>query len=143
MILNPTIIDKSARFMLSWNNRPKDIDLYLKNMSNGQIVYYKTKSFPPMKLDIDKTQGFGPETITLSETATGLFWLYAINFSKTDGALYQSGAKVEVFNSDGLLNTINIPTAPHAATVDFWDILVYDADARKIVKTNNSIGKPI
>lgn len=56
-----------ARFVLSWGNKPDDLDLHLKSDSY-HISYRKTRNIKDkVKLDRDAMKGFGPETITLNE----------------------------------------------------------------------------
>jgi len=55
----------SARFVLSWDTKPLDLDLHLKS-DDFHISYRKTRDITnTVKLDRDARKGFGPETITL------------------------------------------------------------------------------
>jgi len=57
----------SARFVLSWDTKPLDLDLHLKS-NEYHISYRKTKDIAnTVKLDRDARKGFGPETITLNK----------------------------------------------------------------------------
>ena len=56
---------KSARFVLSWGKKPRDLDLHLVAKSY-HISYRNTKSIPhKVRLDKDTTNGYGAETITV------------------------------------------------------------------------------
>jgi uncharacterized protein YfaP (DUF2135 family) len=55
-----------ARVVLSWSDKPKDLDLHLK--SNDFHISYRNKNGAAGKasLDRDSMRGFGPETITIN-----------------------------------------------------------------------------
>ncbi|MBT5934485.1 hypothetical protein [Sulfurimonas sp.] len=57
----------SARFALSWDKKPSDLDIHLKS-DNYHISYRTTKSIANrVKLDRDAMKGYGPETITVDK----------------------------------------------------------------------------
>jgi len=56
---------QSARFVLSWGDKPSDLDLHLV-ANNYHISYRNTKNIPSTaRLDKDTTNGYGAETITV------------------------------------------------------------------------------
>ena len=57
----------SARFALSWSDKPADLDLHLK-ANSYHISFRKTKNIAnTVKLDRDAMRGYGPETITVDK----------------------------------------------------------------------------
>lgn len=64
-LMSKSLPINSARFVLSWGDKPKDLDLHLK-ANNYHISFRKTKNIAnTVKLDRDTMKGYGPETITL------------------------------------------------------------------------------
>jgi uncharacterized protein YfaP (DUF2135 family) len=66
-LLTKAIPINSARFILSWGNTPKDLDLHL--ISDDFHISYRNKSgaLHKAKLNQDAMHGYGPETITLNK----------------------------------------------------------------------------
>ncbi|MCW8838621.1 MAG: hypothetical protein OQJ77_00710 [Thiovulaceae bacterium] len=64
-LISKNIPKKSARFVLSWGEKPMDLDLHLKaNMYH--VSHKNTQDVKGLaKLDRDSRRGYGPETITL------------------------------------------------------------------------------
>jgi len=78
-------------------------------------------SCPFALLDTDALFGFGPETITISQRFPGTY-MYAVHrFSDDPPTL--AGARVEVFDSTGLIATF---TAPTEGTGEWWHVLTID-----------------
>ena len=75
-------------------------------------VYFEKKHGKDANLDVDDTNGFGPETITIKEKAQGERYVYAVhNFSdknrSNSRALGNSRAKVMVYVGETLIKTYN------------------------------------
>jgi tetratricopeptide (TPR) repeat protein len=80
----------------------------------GNHVYFSHMRGTDAMLDVDNTQGFGPETITLARKHVGERYVYAVhNFSdRTDpqsARLSMSGAKVFVYVGQTLVKTYYVP----------------------------------
>jgi len=134
-VLSPVTTDKSARFVLTWGTDPADLDLYMVNTITNAICYFRAKSVELMKLDVDKTTGRGPETITLAEGATAKYRLMARRYGNA-GLMNTSGAKMDVYREGRLISTINIASAPVALDASLWDIGFYDATTGNVEVTN-------
>jgi len=79
----------SARFILSWGNKPKDLDLHLKS-DDFHISYRKTRSIAnKVKLDRDARQGYGPETITLTKLRSDKTYKVLIHRYSNEGNINQ------------------------------------------------------
>jgi len=73
----------SARFILTWKDKPKDLDLHL--VSDDFHISYRNKNGASYKakLDRDSTKGYGPETITLDLLdKTKEYKVYIYKYSK-------------------------------------------------------------
>jgi hypothetical protein len=121
-------VDKTVRFVLTWGDKPKDMDIYMTNLKTKNTVFFRVREAEKMKFDVDKTTGHGPETITLNEGADGKYQVYARRYS-TDAHIKDSAAKLEVYKEGSRVQSINIPLTNIAGDVQFWDILIYDAIA--------------
>jgi hypothetical protein len=131
IILSPIVEGKGIRIVLQWNVAPKDLDLYCQNVRTGEIVYYRNKVVGPVNLDVDNTQGKGPETITVKDIATDAYKVVVRNFSK-EVPLSSSGAKVDVTIGDRLAQSVTVPSGAGEA----WEVLTVDATNGQIVLTN-------
>ena len=66
-LMSKELPSKSARFVLSWGNKPQDLDIHLKS-KNYHISFRKIKSIEnKVNLDRDSMHGYGPETITVDK----------------------------------------------------------------------------
>jgi uncharacterized protein YfaP (DUF2135 family) len=101
------------RIVLSWDEQPNDIDSHLSYP--GGYVCYHQKDAVYANLDVDDTDSFGPETITISKKIEGKKYVYAVhNFSDRnttdDNRLSTvSNAKVYVYIGNSLIKTYYIP----------------------------------
>ena len=74
----------SARFVLSWDNKPLDLDLHLKS-NNFHISYRTTRNIAnTVTLDRDARKGFGPETITLNKLDKNDYYRVIVNRFSND-----------------------------------------------------------
>ncbi len=100
------------RIVLSWGATPPDLDSHL--WYNNAHVYFSKKEGPQANLDVDDTDSYGPETITIEEKKPGTEYYYAVHdFTNIDhphaNALSQSEAKVFVYVGQSLVKTYYVP----------------------------------
>lgn len=100
------------RIVLTWGEYPADLDSHLSYPGNH--IYFDHKVGADANLDVDDTDSFGPETITITKKRLGESYLYAVqdfsNFGKPDSsALSASGAKVFVYVGSSLVRTYSVP----------------------------------
>ena len=76
-----------------------------------------------VSLDVDDTYQYGPETTTISTVRAGMYRYSVHNYSTQSSAgaagIASSPAKVEVYDSNGLVNTF---IAPAAGTGNTWRV---------------------
>jgi hypothetical protein len=98
--------------VLQWGAEPRDLDSYLWLPSGGNpIAYFNAGSCsaaPFACLDRDDTDGFGPETITISQLGSGTF-TYAVNIFGGTGTFASSPATVTVFIGNQQVATFTAP----------------------------------
>lgn len=114
VVLSPMVeSDREARIILTWGQDPSDLDSHLFG-PGGHIAYYSMTSGDG-SLDVDDTDGFGPETITITSvdpTATYNYWVHHYTGA---GTIASSGAQVNV-NYGGLTYAFSAP----AEAIDSW-----------------------
>ena len=103
--ISPVPQDGEIRLVLNWGEKPSDLDSHIKTPEiEGQSyhILYSNKGssdqIPFVKLDIDDTSGFGPETFTISQTFEGIYSYYIYQYS-SDETLSNSNATVNIYNS--------------------------------------------
>ncbi len=101
-----------VRIVLSWGSEPQDLDSHL--WYKNQHVYYNSKESPNAQLDVDDTDGYGPETVTIREKVFGDEYVYAVHdytnrMSTSSTGLANSSAKVFVYIGQSLVKTYYVP----------------------------------
>jgi stress response protein SCP2 len=109
--LSPVLPPDGWRVVLTWASRPRDLDSYVYFGTNQRCkVYYSRKYMScggvDVTLDVDDTNGNGPETVTFSKVSTSCrsqttckFIFKVNNYSKNPSFL-DSQVKVVVYNGD-------------------------------------------
>lgn len=85
------------RIVLSWGANPEDLDSHLWT-PDGEHIWYGNTVGENADLDVDDTDGYGPETITIRKLVEGTY-VYAVKHFSGEGTL--QGAQVEIFNPMG------------------------------------------
>jgi hypothetical protein len=133
VFVSPILVSNEVRVVLTWNATPKDLDSHLEYGSSTcqdggskcQVVYnQKSRLNGDLTLDVDVTRGYGPETVTIKNTAWNQSRLgYSVYNFSNDGTISNSGAIVKVFKSSGLVRTYN---ASSSQTQRWWQIFCLD-----------------
>lgn len=104
------------RLVLVWDRNPADLDLHLVKEGVYHISYrhLKRSEDGTVVLDRDDTNGFGPETVTLSRTDiqadyTCFVHDYTNGGSTTSRQLSGSKASVYVYNNNELIKIFPVP----------------------------------
>jgi tetratricopeptide (TPR) repeat protein len=100
------------RIVLTWGEQPKDLDSHL--WYNDQHVFFREKESPDAQLDVDDTDSYGPETITIENKIFGKEYYYAVHdfthiSEPNSSALSNSSAKVFVYIGQSLVKTYYVP----------------------------------
>ncbi|BBP02454.1 tetratricopeptide repeat protein [Sulfuriferula nivalis] len=101
------------RIVLNWGATPPDLDSHLLFKNNH--IFFQNKNGTDALLDVDDTDGYGPETTTIMRKHDGERYVYAVHsFSNyadtTTHDLSNSGAKVFVYVGQTLIRTYYVPT---------------------------------
>ncbi len=123
--LSPTLASGQYRFVLTWGELPEDLDSHLKTPSIEGTTYHvywdnqgSATSPPYAILDIDDITSYGPETTTIYDLLPGDYHYYIYNYSGNPDII-TSNAVVQIYNENGLLQTLQVPTT---GTGRYWDI---------------------
>ncbi len=144
--MSPLISGTSTiRLVLSWGANPADLDSHLETPPISGVPYHvffanpgSQSNAPFAELDVDDVTGFGPETITITNTFPGTYVYYIHRFSGT-GTIAGSGATVQVYTEAGLVNTV---TAPATGVGDYWDVFQIDGATRTVSLINAFSANP-
>ena len=113
--LSPEIPIRHVRMVLDWGESPRDLDAHLEKQNEYHISYRnkkRTKDGTAM-LDPDDTNGFGPETITVTSLDYNGKYEYRIedfsNRNKKSDKLSKSGAEVKVYAKGRMMHHFKVP----------------------------------
>lgn len=121
--LSPVLNDlNSMRIVLNWGQKPDDLDSHLSYAD--QHIFWRKKQGIQANLDVDDTNSYGPETITIDKRLNNQYYVYSVhNFSFRDqpnsNSLTNSQAKVMVYVGESLIRSYYIPTAQ---TGNLWTV---------------------
>ncbi len=117
------------RIVLTWGLAPADLDSHLtgpEGNGNRFHMYFSNKNPNQyVSLDTDERYSYGPETTTISGFFDGVYRFsvhnYTDKYEATAGnGIKSSPAKVELYDSDGLVQTFNPPT--FSGNGDTWKV---------------------
>ena len=120
--LSPILEDNEYRIVLTWAAAPRDLDSHLDIYENGTRKYHVYYGYTKVredgeviaKLDVDDTNGYGPETVTVTVFADKdrTYTYYIHCFTSTPAGFpqfFDSDAVVNVYRGDELVKTYEIP----------------------------------
>lgn len=153
--ISPTMRELDGmRIVLSWGAEPLDIDAHL--LYADEHIFWDKKTGNDAHLDVDDTDGFGPETVTITKKHHGLKYVYAVHdFSaydngkpgNTNDLSKISSAKVFIYIGSTLIKTYEVPkTTPGTMWLPFYidengNIVDINEFSTGIARTSNSISK--
>lgn len=127
------------RIVLSWSATPGDLDSYLSGpqLPSGTFeVSFRTKSAGGSTLDTDASYGYGPETVTIETQNSGTYTYWVKDFTNRGNtgstALSRSGARVSVYNSEGLAKVYYVPTSGSGTR---WNVFTLNGETITDVNT--------
>lgn len=100
------------RIVLNWGASPRDLDAHLAYDDNH--VFWQKKQGSQAMLDVDDTDGYGPETITVLDKKPGVSYVYAVHdysdiYDTESSKLSHSYARVLVYIGQSLVRTYYVP----------------------------------
>ncbi len=131
--------------MLSWGQDPSDLDshLWVPQGTGFYEVYFGDEGTcdadPWACLDVDDTDSYGPETITITQMQGGTY-SYAVHWYSGTGSWAGSDAVVKVYDASGLLKTYYAPSDTTFGEDSWW--YVFDLDGGVIVTKDSLSDTP-
>ncbi len=98
--LSPTLLANQIRIILTWGESPSNLDSHLK-ISNGTTIAHNNKTMDGLRLDVDDTTSYGPETITIDNVNNSLVYKYIVHDYSNVSAVGVKGCEVKVYTSSG------------------------------------------
>jgi hypothetical protein len=143
IVLSPDLAPGEVRLVLTWAERPRDIDGHLYGPLVGGARYhisFKDRTATGATLDVDAKEGLGPETITIkaSPGTCQYFVAHSENLGTADGqGLARSGAQVRVHYKGAKANEPYVlPANPMGPLWHVFDISVDTSGQIKVVPKN-------
>jgi hypothetical protein len=129
--------EDNIQVVLSWNDKISDMDLhtlvYNQSGDNIEHVYYGTRDYyeddiDVVNLDVDDTNYYGPETMTVNKTFNYKYLFYVHRFS-SDNLMSTSDSVIKVYDKGRLVKEIDMKLdssddATHNYT--YWKVCSYD-----------------
>ena len=139
--MSPVLEAGQIRMVLNWGATPPDLDSHLLTPdiegSTHHIYYSNVGSYtavPYAKLDTDDVNGYGPETITISQLFTGTYAYYIKNFTGNSEGLKNSGAVAQIYSGESCTATIiEVPTDTDGL---YWYVCNVDGASGDITVVN-------
>ncbi len=136
---NQPVVEGNLRAVLHWGEIPKDLDSHMVGPEQDGMfhVFYNDKMSEHVNLDVDDVDGYGPETISISETEDGTYSYYVHDFTNKESSssadLSNSGAYVDLYSGNTLLYKISIPVNQKGTV---WHVFDYNSQTNQIQLVN-------
>jgi hypothetical protein len=108
LVLSPLLGTGEIRVVLTWEDEPADLELHLTAPNPDGCrhhCFYWNRGIPGAGLDLDDSDAYGPETITLTQVYPGRYRFYVHDFSNRfstgSTALSESKAALTVYFGSG------------------------------------------
>lgn len=140
--VSTTLTMDQLRIILEWGESPRDLDSHLigpKSSGGTFHIYYSIRSYLESTvtiadLDLDDTNGYGPETTTIYNPIEGEYVFYVYNFSGSPD-IKSSGATVKVFNGNNN-DPAYVFSIPLTGIGTYWTVFTYDSKTRRVNPIN-------
>lgn len=128
------------RIVLNWGKYPADLDSHLT--FPGNHIFFQRQEGSLANLDVDDTDSYGPETITIENKKFGATYHYFVHDYSNKNApdsfqLSESGAKVFVYVGQSLVKTYYIPKNKKG---NVWNLFKINENG-EIIDMNSIISK--
>ncbi len=130
--MSPNLASDEMRIVLTWSDMPQDLDSHLFTpycTADEHISYYHKEDIKGNSLDVDVTNGYGPETVTITNLQrAGLYKYYVADFTDCISGDYSSrnmsysDASVNVYTEDGLIATFHVPVGKEGVIWEVFEI---------------------
>lgn len=132
----PKLSKGEYRVVLTWGSRPYDLDSHMfAPLSRGDssedyhiCYYHQSSDSGEVSLDVDDTDGYGPETTTIKNISNGQYKYYVCDFTNcSDGneksyEMSNSSATVRVYGQKGLIQSFYVPANRQGVIWEVFEI---------------------
>lgn len=114
ILLTPSLSRGEMRIVLTWSATPSDEDSHLFTPDGDHICYYD-RELENVNLDVDDTDGYGPETVTIDNVKNGVYKYYVADYTHcshdevTSKEMSESDATIRIYTYRGLEKTFHVP----------------------------------
>lgn len=133
--LSPVLGIAQMRIVLTWSDSPADLDAHLFTPFSDQDsgpdshIWFRNRADEyGNRLDVDATDGYGPETVTIGSIGEGSYKYYVTDFShcisaETDSEeMSRSDALVQIYTEDGLMYSFPVPAGTEGVIWEVFEI---------------------
>lgn len=125
VVLSPEVNEGEIRIVLTWGSSPSDLDAYAIGTASDNRsfnIHFMEKNISGIgNLDVDDTTGYGPETITITDT--GADFTYSVMDYRLEGTMPSSGATVKVYlPGSSSAATYKVPSGEGV----LWEVFRYE-----------------
>lgn len=136
-VISPELASGTARIVLEWNSQPRDLDSYLSGRTdsghNVDISYQHMTSTGGgntlATLDVDDTDGYGPETTTIHDL-NGVYTFTVKDYTRS-GEMAQCGATVKIYLPGQEPVTITLDSGSNVENI--WSVCEIDHGNLRII----------
>ncbi len=129
MDMSRAMASNEYRVVLRWGETPRDLDSHLQGKNSRGTkyhVFFSNKSATGLgqeaKLDVDDTSSYGPETVsfTVYDSAAYVYYVhdYTNRNTSSSSQMGRSGATVQVYCGNALLQTFSVPSGAGI----YWEV---------------------
>ena len=155
LTMSPTLAAGEIRIVMSWGERPSDLDshLYTPAIDGTEYhIYYPSSNRgsltgnPYAYLDVDDVDSYGPETVTIARSFDGEYNYVVHNYAAEvygeSTSISDSGCVVKVYDSTGLIATYYAPPAILLTDEFNWWVFSYDGATGRITSRDAFLVRP-
>lgn len=147
----PKLGKDELRIVLTWDETPRDLDshLFVPSGDSGKddhhiCYYHMADRSGDTALDVDDTDGYGPETTSIYHMKKGQYKFYVADFTncsqhqETSYEMSDSSAVVRVYGKNGLIQAFYVPVN-HSGVI--WEVFeIRDGAVVPIQRYYDSVG---
>lgn len=139
-----TLREGEVKVVLTWGSNPSDLDSHLfterytgtsSSVNEVSHVWYAERDDSyHSNLDVDDTDSYGPETVTIMDLNSNKYFKYGVvdytNFADDNYGSYDmsySDATVKVYSKDGLVGSFHVPEGRKGI---IWEVFEIRGDKR-------------
>ncbi|HID30328.1 MAG TPA: hypothetical protein EYP19_10030, partial [Desulfobacterales bacterium] len=144
LVLSPVLNEDEIRIILTWGEKPADLEAHLTTPNQDGCryhCYYWNKTIPDANLDLDDRDGYGPETITITDKISGTYRYYVHDFTNrytNSRWLALSGAEVKIYSGNREPLVFTVPNSYG----NVWHVFDLDGETGEIIPVHTMARQP-